>query len=98
MTDWIRADFAALGGLRQGITATGAGFTDEHDSWSSVVEQLVQDWPDAAGGLFNAVTVAALTFDRVNNEFLGMLGVAVEKALELYEGTLADVSKMIPDS
>ncbi|MGI5151713.1 hypothetical protein ACQEVC_36035 [Plantactinospora sp. CA-294935] len=98
MTDWIKADFGALDGLRQGIVTTGAGFDDEHDSWSSVIGQLTQDWPDLAGAKFNEVTTAALNFDRVNNEFLGMLGIAVDRANQLYQGTLAEVSRLIPDS
>ncbi|MEN3610561.1 hypothetical protein [Plantactinospora sp. ZYX-F-223] len=98
MTDWIRAEFGALDHLRQGIATTGAGFDGEHDTWSSVIGQLVEDWPDMAGAKFNEVTTAALNFDRLNNEFLVMLGVAVDRANQLYQGTLAEVSRLIPDT
>ncbi|MGI5212374.1 hypothetical protein [Plantactinospora sp. CA-290183] len=97
MTGWVRADFGALDGLRQGIATTTAGVGDEHNTWSSVINNLQTEWPDLAGAKFGEVSTAALEFDRVNADFLGMLGVAVDRANTLYQDTLAQVRAAIPD-
>jgi hypothetical protein len=86
---WVSANFSQLGDLQQSVARTGAGIDGEHQDWTAQVRALVEAWPDAAGMDFDAVNAAAVTFARVNNEFLLLLGGAVGTSADIYSGALA---------